>query len=109
VVQEWDNCGGYAKAPITVQVLPASVNVSSPSGIVTSPVHYVATATSSWCAAGIVAMRIYTAPHVDAFDTGGNSLDTYINLPPGRYDAGVVQAWDACGNVFGTAVNFDVQ
>jgi len=46
-------------------------------------------------------MRIYSATGVNAFTSGGNTLDAFINLLPGTYSA-VAQAWDNCGHVFKT-------
>jgi 6-phosphogluconolactonase (cycloisomerase 2 family) len=62
-----------------------------------SPVFYEASATSS-CSKGIAAMRIYTAPGVNAFTVNGAHLETFIKLKPGNYNT-VVQAWDNCGGV----------
>ena len=45
------------------------IRVMSPApSQVSSPVHYVASATSPGCAKGIAALRIYLAPHLAAFD-----------------------------------------
>jgi len=76
------------------------VHVASPlnNAQTTSPVNFVVSATSTGCAGGIEAIRIYSAPYVIAFTGGGSQIDTYINLKPGTYNT-VVQAWDNCGNV----------
>jgi len=76
------------------------VYISSPANGIstTGPVEYIASASSPGCAQGILAMRIYSAPHVEAFTIDGGKIDTYINLQPGTYNT-VVQAWDNCGNV----------
>lgn len=87
--------------PIVLVTSP--VNGSS----VTGPVNYVASATSPDCTSGILAIRIYSAPHVEAFTGAGAKIDTYINLQPGAYNT-VVQAWDYCGNVGKTYVTIDV-
>jgi 6-phosphogluconolactonase (cycloisomerase 2 family) len=85
------------------------VTVSSPASgaSVGSPVNYVASASSSACAKGIAAMRIYTAPGVNAYTVMANQLNTNINLPTGSYST-VVQAWDNCGGVGKTTVNVTV-
>ncbi|MGH9512794.1 MAG: lactonase family protein [Terriglobales bacterium] len=88
-----------------------TVSVSTPSNnvSVTSPVHYVATATSNGCSGGIAAIRIYSAPGVSALTVTANSpvqpyrpqqfnIDNYITLQNGTYNT-VVQAWDNCGGV----------
>lgn len=85
------------------------VTVTSPGtgASVGSPVNYVASASSTGCAKGIAAMRIYTASGVGAYTVNANSLNTNINLPLGSYNT-VVQAWDNCGGVGKTAVNITV-
>jgi lactonase family protein with 7-bladed beta-propeller len=65
---------------------------------ITSPVNYVASASSADCANGISAMRIYSAPYVSAYTVAGGQMNTYINLTPGTYNT-VVVAWDNCGGV----------
>ena len=72
IVQEWDNCGGFAKTPITIYVggtqAAASVQVTAPANnaLVSPTVQYVASATSN-CKAGVAAMGIYAAPGVLAY------------------------------------------
>jgi len=85
------------------------VVVSSPANNskVSSPVHYVASATSPQCSKGIAAMRIYIADHVSAYNVKSDSLDTLLPLSPGAYNT-VVQAWDNCGGVGKAAVNITV-
>lgn len=109
IVQAWDNCGGAAKTPISVQILPGGITVSSPhnNATVTSPVHFVATATSPTCRYGLSGMRIYTAPGVDAFDAY-NQIDTYINLASGQYQV-TIQAWDNCNNIFKAPLTITVK
>jgi 6-phosphogluconolactonase (cycloisomerase 2 family) len=72
-----------------------------------SPVNFTASASSPDCSAGIAAMRIYTAPGVDAYTAESNTLNVNINLPVGSYST-VVQAWDNCGGVGKTRVNINV-
>src|SRR4051794_11737257 len=81
-----------------IQVAAQVIAVSSPANNsqLSSPVHYVASATSPQCAMGIAAMRIYLAPHVVAYNTKSSSIDTKLSLTPGNYKT-VVQAWDNCG------------
>jgi hypothetical protein len=112
VVQEWDNCGGSASTPVTVEVGSASsggqVNVSTPqtNTTVNSTVQYVATATTS-CAKGVSAMGIYTAPGVLAYKTSGAKLNTSLTLSSGLYHT-VVQEWDNCGGSAVTPVAITV-
>jgi major membrane immunogen (membrane-anchored lipoprotein) len=97
VVQEWDNCGGATKTPITITVGGGPVQVSAPANgsTVTSPVQFVASATTS-CPAGVAAMGIYTAPGVLAYKLNGAALNTAITLSGGTYQT-VVEEWDNCG------------
>jgi major membrane immunogen (membrane-anchored lipoprotein) len=112
VVQEWDNCGGAANTPVTITVSGSSgspVSVSTPANgsTVTSPVHYVATATAPSCSSGVAAMGIYTAPGQLAYSVNGNSLNTSLTLNPGTYNT-VVQEWDNCGGAANTPVTITV-
>src|SRR5689334_18175138 len=103
VVQEWDNCGGSAKTPITINVggstsaQTSGVVVSAPANNATvSPsVQFVASATSP-CKAGVAAMGIYPSPGNLVYKVNGSSLNTVLNLGAGTYHA-VVQEWDNCG------------
>jgi 6-phosphogluconolactonase (cycloisomerase 2 family) len=85
------------------------VTVKSPvtGASVGSPINYVASAASPSCPQGISAMRIYTAPGVNAYTVDANKLNVNINLPTGSYST-VVQAWDNCGGVGKTTVNITV-
>lgn len=109
---------GWALAvPSSLAVMAALASATTPVVTVNTPannspvgssIHYVATATSSECASGIAAMRIYTAPHQAAYTVNGGSLDASITLSPGTYDT-VVQAWDNCGGVGKTPVTITVK
>jgi hypothetical protein len=111
VVQEWDNCGNAATTPINLTVTSSSgspgVSVSEPSNSssVTSPVHYVATATSS-CAQGVASMGIYVDNQLD-YVVNGSSLNTELTLNPGTYNT-VVQEWDNCGKSATTPIDLTV-
>jgi hypothetical protein len=111
----YDNCGKAFSLtiPIAVEgstVAPPNPRVVSPTngansnnpgggpvGAVTSPVHFVASATAPNCSQGVSAMRVYTAPGVSAYTTSGGSLDTYFKMANGTYNV-TVQAWDNCGS-----------
>jgi hypothetical protein len=98
VVVAWNYCGGADTKPVKITVKSGTgVYVTSPSNNsqVTSPVHYVATATTS-CPKGVAAMGIYTAPYQKAYVTPGAKLDTNLSLSPGTYNTTVVE-WDNCG------------
>jgi len=75
----------------------ATVTVTSPSNgaTVTSPVHYVATASTSTCSTGVASMGIWVNGKL-IYTVNGNSLDTNVTLSPGSYST-VVQEWDHCG------------
>jgi 6-phosphogluconolactonase (cycloisomerase 2 family) len=106
VVQAWDNCGGVSKTPITLTVTStAGVSVFLPNTASSShPVHIAASAQNSACAAGINAIRIYTADGVSPYTVNSNQLDTYLTLVPGTYKL-TVQAWDNCGHVYKSQFN----
>jgi hypothetical protein len=110
VVQEWDNCGGVSKTPVTIFVKgnAAEVQVAAPANNarVATQVQYVATASTS-CGKGVSAMGIYTAPGVLAYKVGGASLNTLLTLNPGTYHT-VVQEWDNCGGAAQTPVTITV-
>jgi hypothetical protein len=115
VIVVYDNCGKAFTRNISIVVqgppeTPPNPNVVSPTngGAVTSPVHFVASASASNCSKGIAAMRIYTAPGVSAYTVDKSSLDTYIKLAKGNYNT-VVQAWDNCGNVYKTPAAITVE
>src|SRR5215469_9045696 len=76
----------------------AGVYVTSPTSGNTSAssVHFVASAISPACSKGVAAMGIYTAPYVLAYVVNGASLNTTLNMSPGKYNV-VVQEWDNCG------------
>ncbi|HEY1271983.1 MAG TPA: hypothetical protein VGF08_08360 [Terriglobales bacterium] len=106
VIVAYDNCGhAFTKTdPILIQSTAGttgSVGVGSPvnNTIVTSPVHFVANAQAPGCANGIAAMRVYTAPGVNAYTVNSSSLDTHLNLAPGTYNT-VIQAWDNCNHTY---------
>jgi phospholipase C len=75
----------------------ATVSVTSPANgsTVTSPVHYVATASTSTCAKGVASMGIYVNNKL-TYVVNGASLNTSISLSPAKYDT-VVEEWDHCG------------
>jgi len=108
VVQEWDNCGGAAKTPITITVAGpqsgGSVQVAAPANnsTVSPTVQFVASATTS-CPSGVAAMGIYTAPGVLAFKVNGAKLNTVLTLKGGTYRT-VVEEWDNCGGAATTPI-----
>src|ERR1700691_150819 len=75
----------------------AAVTVSSPvsGSTVTSPVHYVATATAPTCSKGVAAMGIYVNNKL-VYTVHSNELNTEITLATGVQNT-VVEEWDKCG------------
>jgi hypothetical protein len=75
----------------------AGVTVSSPAAGSTagSPVHFVASATSTH---PITAIRIYV-DNVSVYLVSASKLDTYVAIASGTHNV-VVQAWDSTGAVF---------
>lgn len=86
----------------------AGVSVSAPStgSAGSSPIHFVATATST-CSKGVAAMGIYTAPYHLAYSVPGAKLDTYLPLIAGTYYT-EVQEWDNCGGATKTPITITV-
>jgi hypothetical protein len=83
----------------------AGVTVSSPLPGTTSasPVHFVASASSSF---PITAMRIYV-DNVSLFAINAANMDTFVPLSTGNHFV-VVQAWDSTGAVFKSPENITV-
>src|SRR5690349_7772686 len=77
----------------------ADVTVTSPSSgtIATSPVHFVASATST---KPISTMRIYV-DGVSAYTVSATSINTDVSMAAGTHNV-IVQAWDTSGAVFKT-------
>jgi hypothetical protein len=110
VMQEWDYCGGSTVASLSITVTGTSgVFVTSPAnnGTVSSPVSYVATATTTSCAQGIASMGVYVNNKLVRVQNG-SSLNTQISLSPGAQRT-VVQEWDHCGRSTYVPVNLTVQ
>ena len=114
-VEEWDKCGGasYTKIPITVTTSGGGgggtpgvkVTTPLPNTTVTSPVSYVATATTS-CAKGVASMGIYVNNKL-IYVVNGASLNTSITLATGAQHT-VVEEWDKCGGAAYTTINLTV-
>ena len=89
----------FATTPVITVTTPKNNSTS------TSTVQFKATATSSNCANGISAVRVYSAPGVSAYTIAGGKLNAFLNLNAGTYNTTIV-AYDNCG---GTAsVNITV-
>ena len=116
VVEEWDHCGGasYTKIPITVSTSGGGggggkpgVTVSTPAAnsTVTSPVSYVATATTS-CAKGVASMGIYVNNKL-VYVVDAASLNKSLSLANGAEHT-VVEEWDKCGGAAYTTIDLTV-
>src|SRR5205807_6765748 len=83
----------------------AGVTVSSPAPGSTagSPVHFVASATSTH---PITAMRIYV-DNLSVYLVSASSLNTSVTMSAGTHSV-VVQAWDSTGVVFKTPLSLTV-
>ena len=86
----------------------AAVTVTNPANdaTVSSPVHYVATATTTTCAKGVASMGIYVSNKL-SYVVNGNSLNTTITLSPGTYST-VVEEWDHCQGATFTPIKITV-
>jgi 6-phosphogluconolactonase (cycloisomerase 2 family) len=91
----------FAASPVVIVASPAGASNNS------SPVHFIASATSPGCAKGIAAMRIYVAPQVSVYTVESSHLDTEVVLSPGNFNT-VIAAWDNCGGVGKASVNIAV-
>jgi hypothetical protein len=109
VVEEWDHCGGatFASMEINVNNQPG-VHVTSPASntTVSSPVNFVATATSS-CSKGVASMGVYVNNQLVQV-VNGAKLNTQLNIGSGAQHT-VVEEWDYCGGASYTPVNVTVQ
>src|SRR5664279_605014 len=87
----------------------ANVTVSSPANAATvsSPVNYVATATTSTCSRGVASMGVYVNNQLIVVQNG-TSLNAQVNLGAGPQNT-VVEEWDNCGGAFYVPVKVTVQ
>jgi hypothetical protein len=87
----------------------AAVSVTSPlnGAAVSSPAHYVATATTTTCAKGVASMGIYVN-NVKVYVVKGHSLDYELPLASGAEHT-VVEEWDYCGGASTKTLNVTVK
>jgi len=108
-VEEWGYCGGATYTTVGITVSSQSgVTVTSPANNaqVTSPVNYVASASTSTCSKGVASTGIYV-DNVLTYVAQGASLNTQLSLSEGSHDT-VVEEWDHCGGAAYTTVNITV-
>jgi len=87
------NCAVSASAAPVV-----TINFPANGSTVNGPVYYAASASSAGCAKGIAAIRIYSAPAVNAYTINATQFSTFLDLKPGTYNT-TAQAWDFCNGV----------
>src|ERR1700680_1056671 len=86
----------------------ANVSVSSPTNgaTVNSPVHYVATATTT-CSKGVASMGIYVDNNL-VYVVNGEKMDHNQSISSGKHHT-VVEEWDRCGGATYTPVDITVK
>lgn len=87
----------------------AAVTVTAPANgaTVTSPVQYVASATTSTCSKGVASMGIYVDNKL-VYEVNGAKLNTQISMAAGaEYTA--VQEWDYCDGASKTVIDLTVK
>ena len=105
--------GSAATAPSMAEFFAgtaaAGVTVTQPASgaTVSSPVHYVASASAGTCAQGVASMCIYVNNAL-AYVVSGAQLNTTLVLKPGAQHT-VVQEWDRCGGAAFTTINLTVK
>jgi hypothetical protein len=76
---------------------PGSASVSkSGTATATSPVHFLAIASSPACSKGVSQIAIYTTSNSPAYSVNGSSLDATLALNAGTYNVSVQES-DNCG------------
>ena len=80
-----------------------TVSTPAPGATTASPVHFVASASSSF---PITAMRIYV-DNISVFTVNAAGTDTFVPMSTGNHFV-VVQAWDSTGAVFKSSENITV-
>jgi phospholipase C len=87
----------------------ANVTVSTPAAgaTVTSPVHYVASATTSTCSKGVASMGVYIDNKL-IYVVDATTLNTSISMATGAEHT-VVEEWDKCGGATYTTINLTVE
>lgn len=114
VTKAWDNSGNVFQDTRTIYVSGSSssssgsgVTISSPSSgsSVTSPVHFVASATPSG-SYPIASMKMYVDGN-DGYLAYSNKIDTYVSMGSGSHYI-VIKAWDNSGKVYQATENISV-
>jgi hypothetical protein len=87
----------------------ANVAVSTPTAgsTLTSPVHYVASATTTTCSKGVASMGIYVNNKL-IYVVNGTQLNTSITLAVGPEHT-VVEEWDYCGGATYATIDLTIE
>jgi phospholipase C len=87
----------------------ATVTVTSPvaGSTVTSPLHYVASATTTTCSKGVASMGVYVNNAL-TYVVNGTTLNTEITLATGAEHT-VVEEWDNCGGATYTTIDLTIE
>jgi phospholipase C len=83
-----------------------SVSTPLPGSTVTSPVQYIASATTTTCSQGVASMGIYVNNQL-IYVVNGTQLNTQISLNVGPEHT-VVEEWDYCGGATYTTIDLTV-
>ena len=83
-----------------------TVSTPQPGSVVTSPVQYIASASTSTCAQGVASMGIYVNDQL-TYVVNGAQLNTQISLNNGPEHT-VVEEWDYCGGATYTTIDLTV-
>ena len=101
------NCAALILAMFSIPTF-ASVAVSSPAngGTVSSPVQFIASASTATCSKGVASVGVYVNNQLIVVQNGIN-LNAPVSLSPGKYNT-VVEEWDYCGGATYTPVTITV-
>jgi hypothetical protein len=88
-------------------ISPANITITSPQNgaVLTSPVNFVANA---YDPNGVAAMQIYVVPGKVAYQTNSDSINTNLNIAPGKYNV-VIQEWSDTDTYLKKTVAITVQ
>jgi hypothetical protein len=111
-IHEWDHCGRSSDTKRVITVIKPSsskvvVSLPANNSSVTSPVGYIASATSPACPSGIASIGVYAGSELLASQPGP-SLNTELSFGAGPQST-TVQAVDNCGATVSAPVNITVQ
>jgi hypothetical protein len=101
------NCAALILAMFSIPTF-ASVAVSSPAngGTVSSPVQFIASASTATCSKGVASVGVYVNNQLIVVQNGIN-LNAPVSLSPGKYNT-VVEEWDYCGGATYTPIEITV-